>query len=1147
MAGGTHSIRVRFAFFRVFLVSSLVFALIARIVYCDSAASESILNFDGKSYVTVNIRAERKISSYEETFHLRFRTNNADGNILYSKGTQGDLLSLRLQRNKLVISLDLAGDGLVTSVSAGSLLDDNLWHDVFISRNRRDILVTVDRVTVREHLYGDFDRLDLNNELFIGGLPYKMQQDLKVRENFTGCIEHLMFNTTNIIEEIKLDVMRYTYRPEGDILYACNLQQVLPVTFLSSDSHLIVDGSFQSTLNISFDFRTFSGDGMLVYNHFSNDGFVKMYLDKGKLLVQLKAVDTPPDPITIDPFPNDLFNDGYFHRVSLYLERDRIVIEVNGRPSITIRKLSMQTGTQYLVGGGLYGQPGFIGCMRYLYIQGKYIHMKTLPPEKIIARQGEILFDSCHMVDRCFPNPCEHGGTCRQTNTDFYCDCSHTGYTGAVCRVSRNPVSCEAYRVDNTRTKKVDIDIDVDGSGPLEPFPVTCLFSSDSQTYTILHHRNEAPTVVQGYNEPGSYSQDIMYNADFDQILAMVNRSYFCKQSLKYECLNARLLNTPYNRDPAFQPFTWWVSRDNEKMDYWGGSLPGTRKCACGLYGTCRDSQNWCNCDSTGGLLANEWLADEGEIVQKNFLPIRQIRIGDTGQTVMSKKMAKYTIGPLVCEGNKVFDNVVTFRYVDASINLPPLEVEYSIDIYFQFKTTQTNGVLLHVKGVTDFLQLIITDQKVAQFSYNVGYGPQKITVETSYRITDNNWHSILIEVNKKEAKLTIDGKFPKSLQHTGTIRPLQLSSYLVIGATVDYLNGYVGCVRAFMLNGQFIDLMQKAQDGVYGVFPGCVGKCESNPCLNGGTCIEKYDKYECDCQWTAFKGLICADEIGVNLRSDNYVRYDFETTISTLEEYIRVGFTTTEHRGLILGISSETGEYLNLVMSTSGNLRLVFDFGFERQEIIIRNENFALGQHHDITIRRSEKGSKMTIYVDNYEPIVHTFVIGPKVDAQFSRLKSIYIGRNETMSSGDGFVGCISRVTFDDHFPLARLFQLDRRSNVFAFPNYDAVHEDTCGIESVTHPPEIHPTRPPPFAGHVPVVHLSEGSRAAAIIGGIIAGIVVIIIIALIASGRFVARHKGDYITNEDKGARDALDPDTAVVKGKTGPDISKKKEYFI
>ena len=115
--------------------------------------------------------------------------------------------------------------------------------------------------------------------------------------------------------------------------------------------------------------------------------------------------------------------------------------------------------------------------------------------------------------------------------------------------------------------------------------------------------------------------------------------------------------------------------------------------------------------------------------------------------------------------------------------------------------------------------------------------------------------------------------------------------------------------------------LISLSVSGFYGISEGCVGKCQSNPCLNNGTCIEKYNGYSCDCQWTAFKGPICADEIGVNLRSDYYIRYDFETSISTLEEYIRVGFTTTEHKGLIFGMTAYSNEYLNLLMSTSGKI----------------------------------------------------------------------------------------------------------------------------------------------------------------------------------------------------------------------------------
>ena len=100
----------------------------------------------------------------------------------------------------------------------------------------------------------------------------------------------------------------------------------------------------------------------------------------------------------------------------------------------------------------------------------------------------------------------------------------------------------------------------------------------------------------------------------------------------------------------SFDPYSWWVSRNNRQMDYWGGSLPGSRKCNCGLYGTCKDPSKWCNCDSDY-FEEGKWLIDEGDLTQKDFLPVRQLRFGDTGST-MDEKKGRYYLGPLICEGD---------------------------------------------------------------------------------------------------------------------------------------------------------------------------------------------------------------------------------------------------------------------------------------------------------------------------------------------------------------------------------------------------------------------------------------------------------------------------------------------------------------
>ena len=54
--------------------------------------------------------------------------------------------------------------------------------------------------------------------------------------------------------------------------------------------------------------------------------------------------------------------------------------------------------------------------------------------------------------------------------------------------------------------------------------------------------------------------------------------------------------------------------------------------------------------------------------------------------------------------------------------------------------------------------------------------------------------------------------------------------------------------------------------------------------------------------------------------------------------------------------------EFLTLMVSNSGFLRLVFDFGFERQEIVYEKQNFLTGQFHDVKIERFDQGKKLIL-----------------------------------------------------------------------------------------------------------------------------------------------------------------------------------------
>ncbi|XP_050293158.1 neurexin-4 isoform X2 [Anthonomus grandis grandis] len=1101
--------------------------------------------FNGSSLLKLDLLRD-PISALRETIKFRFKTFSANGVLLYSRGTQGDYIALQLRENRMLLNIDL-GSNMVTSVSVGSLLDDNIWHDVVISRNRRDILFSVDRVIVQEKIKGDFNRLNLNRDFYIGGVS-NIQEGLVVVQNYTGCIENLYLNSSNVIQEVR---EAYDYSPDPykyhkiNTLDNCPEPQIVPVTFTKPQSYAKLKGyEGMSSINVSFYFRTYENNGLMMYHSFSSSGFVAIFLEQGKLKVQLVTADTPRG--IFDNY-QETFNDGRWHIVVLSIRTNELVFSVDYRPMKTTRLLKIQSGVDYLFAGGLSPQlgysntvfQGFVGCMKTISIDGNTKLPRDWKKDEEYFGTEHVIIDACRMTDWCYPNPCQHNGICKQNTVEFICDCKGTGYGGAVCHTSINPLSCQAYKNVQHVGQKAEIKIDVDGSGPLAPFPVTCQYGSDGVVSTILHHSNEATTSVDGFQEPGSFVQDIQYEADDDQIAAFINRSSSCTQHIHYACKQARLFNSP-SEEHNFQPSSWWVSRKNQKMDYWGGGLPGSRKCECGVMGTCNDRTKWCNCDGD----APYWLVDAGDLSEKDDLPVKQLRLGDTG-SALDEREARYTLGPLICQGDDLFDNVVTFRISDATIDIPNFDMGHNGDIYFEFKTATENAVLFHAKGPTDYIKLTIVNGNQLQFQYQAGSGPITVIADVIYKLTDNNWHTVSVERNRKEAMVVVDGSQKAQIREPpGPVRAIHLTSALVIGASTDYRDGYTGCMRALLINGKHVDLREYARRGLYGISEGCVGRCDSSPCLNNGTCHEKYDSYVCDCRWTAFKGPICADEIGVNMKSNSAVKYTFDGSWrSTISEHIRVGFTTTNPKGFLLGFfSSISKEYLTMMVSNSGHLRIVFDFGFERQEVIYPDKHFGLGQYHDVILSRKNGGSTLVIKVDNYEPKDFHFNIKESADAQFNNIQYMYIGKNESMS--EGFIGCVSRVEFDDIYPLKLLFQQSGPGNVKVLG--DPLNEDFCGVEPITHPPDLVETRPPPIYDEEKV-RRAYNQTDSAILGSILAVVFLILVALFILIGRWIHRHKGEYITQEDAGADVAADPDEAVVQGTTGHHVQKKKEWFI
>ena len=202
------------------------------------------------------------------------------------------------------------------------------------------------------------------------------------------------------------------------------------------------------------------------------------------------------------------------------------------------------------------------------------------------------------------------------------------------------PRSCADFKNSDPKASSGRYVIDPDGEKVLSPFTVYCdMNDKNGVGVTVISHDSENRTLVKGYEGPGNYSRDIHYTgASLSQLASLTTVSLRCEQFIKYECYDSRLLHSD-------GPFGWWVSRDGDKMTYWGGATENG-KCACGMNNTCADSNRGCNCDKND----DKRREDSGFLTNKTKLPVIQLRFGDTGDDKY-KEQGNHTLGKLKCYG----------------------------------------------------------------------------------------------------------------------------------------------------------------------------------------------------------------------------------------------------------------------------------------------------------------------------------------------------------------------------------------------------------------------------------------------------------------------------------------------------------------
>ncbi|KAK6315599.1 hypothetical protein J4Q44_G00131230 [Coregonus suidteri] len=1144
-----------------------------------------VANFDGSGCLLYRFSPNpTPILTAKDTISLKFKTLQNSGTLIHTEGQHDRSLTLELHKGKLLLHLRKGksaspGPESHTVVSLGSLLDDLQWHHVAIERVSGHVNFTVDRSTQQIQVPAELSPFEIN-EISFGGIQCHGTQTVLSRRNFHGCLENLLWNEVNVNDlakqQQKVSIM-------GNVTFTCAEPVSVPVTFAGAQCFLQLPGAALLQRDaggggvalvavgvvISLQFRTWNRAGLLLtFDLQQQVGSLWLYLSEARVRLQIHKAGR----ILVDVATGFGLNDGQWHSVDLTARRGRLTITVDKEESSTAYaspSFPVVSGNNLFFGGCPDSKNNqecrnpfnvFQGCMRHIHVDNNAVDLIKVQ-QMVIGNYSDLQIDMCGIIDRCSPSHCEHGGKCTQSWSTFHCNCSNTGYSGATCHSSIYEQSCEVYK-HNGNTSGLYY-IDVDGSGPIKPQLIYC--NMTDKTWMVIQHNNTELTKLKASSRINQHLAYFNYSADEEQLGAIITQAEHCEQEVFYHCRKSRLLNTPDG-----SPFTWWVGRTDEPQTYWGGAVPGSQQCGCGLQGNCIDSDHYCNCDADH----KEWAADSGLLTHKENLPVRWVVVGDIQRP---ESEAAYRVSPLRCHGDKNFWNAAFFNKETSYLHFPTFHGELSADISFLFKTTTSSGVFLENLGIKDFIRVELSSPMEVVFSFDVGNGPFEVHVETGgVALNDDRWHRVRAERNVKEASLRVDA-FPGATQKApadGHIH-LQLNSQLFVGGTASRMKGFLGCIRSLQLNGRTLDLEERAKI-TPGVRPGCPGHCSSyrQLCQNQARCVERYNGFSCDCGLSAYAGPFCQREVSAYFKPGTSVQYTFKepyeltrntstqsqsssiySDLTPRGENVSFSFRTTQSPALLLYVSSYYREYLAVLLNRNGYLDVKYKLQNSRDAEVIRTSirNLANGQLHRVSIRRISETVSVQIDQHGREDFNLTS------DAEFNTIKSVVLGKVQESGELDpeiarlnslGFSGCLSVVQFNSIAPLKAALLYPNTSPVIVT---GPLAESTCGSSSPANPFPAKTTHPlSDHSGTVgtgePIVNAIKSDSG--LIGGVIAMVIFVILCALAIMARFLYRRKEMFHSQEPKSIKPEADsPEYPFHSEPTSQNelSENKKEYFI
>ncbi|XP_070562238.1 agrin-like [Ptychodera flava] len=138
------------------------------------------------------------------------------------------------------------------------------------------------------------------------------------------------------------------------------------------------------------------------------------------------------------------------------------------------------------------------------------------------------------------------------------------------------------------------------------------------------------------------------------------------------------------------------------------------------------------------------------------------------------------------------------------------------------FRTSAEDGTVLW-NGVSptksgDYIGIAVTDGKV-EFAFNLGSGP--VSIMSTERVNDNEWHTVLVSRNLRDGTLQVDGGEAHTGQTKRGTTQLDISGTLYIGGSntiqpglsAGYKTDFTGCIKDVKIRGKSLHLYYDAKD----------------------------------------------------------------------------------------------------------------------------------------------------------------------------------------------------------------------------------------------------------------------------------------------------------------------------------------------